>query len=85
MPPRWRPDKDPTKTSDERELIKLHRAAAEGQLSKVTKLLKATGVFKGGMTVKEINAAFGERAGELKKPAKRLGLIDMGLLHLFMM
>ena len=29
--------------------------------------------FKGGMTVKEINAAFGERAGELKKPAKRLG------------
>ena len=27
----------------------------------------------------------GERAGELKKPAKRLGLIDMGLLHLFMM
>ena len=41
--------------------------------------------FKGGMTVKEINAAFGERAGELKKPAKRLGLIDMGLIHLFMM
>ena len=41
--------------------------------------------FKGGMTVKEINAAFGERAGELKKPAKRLGLIDTGLLHLFMM
>ena len=41
--------------------------------------------FKGGMTVKEINAAFGERAGELKKPAKRVGLIDMGLLHLFMM
>ena len=26
--------------------------------------------FKGGMTVKKINAAFGERAGELKKPAK---------------
>ena len=41
--------------------------------------------FKGGMTVKEINAAFGERAGELKKPAKRVGLIDMGLIHLFMM
>ena len=41
--------------------------------------------FKGGMTVKEINAAFGERAGELKKPAKRLGLIDMGLIHTFMM
>ena len=41
--------------------------------------------FKGGMTVKEINAAFGERAGELKKPAKRIGLIDMGLIHLFMM
>ena len=41
--------------------------------------------FKGGMTVKEINAAFGERAGELKKPAKRLGLIDAGLIHLFMM
>ena len=40
--------------------------------------------FKGGMTVKEINAAFGERAGELKKPAKRR-LIDMGLIHLFMM
>ena len=39
----------------------------------------------GGMTVKEINAAFGERAGELKKPAKRVGLIDMGLIHLFMM
>ena len=37
-----------------------------------------------GMTVKEI-AAFGERAGELKKPAKRVGLIDMGLIHLFMM
>ena len=37
--------------------------------------------FKGGMTVKEINAAFGERAGELKKPAKRVGLIDMGLIH----
>ena len=42
-------------------------------------------LFKGGMTVKEINAAFGERAGELKKPAKRVGLIDMGLIHLFMM
>ena len=41
--------------------------------------------FKGGMTVKEINAAFGERAGELKNPAKRVGLIDMGLIHLFMM
>ena len=41
--------------------------------------------FKGGMTVKEINAAFGERAGELKKPAKRVALIDMGLIHLFMM
>ena len=41
--------------------------------------------FKGGMTVKEINAAFGERAGELKKPAKRDGLIDMGLIHSFMM
>ena len=41
--------------------------------------------FKGGMTVKEINAAFGERAGELKKPAKRVGLIDMGLIHSFMM
>ena len=40
--------------------------------------------FKGGMTVKEINAAFGERAGELKQPAKRVGLIDMGLIHLFM-
>ena len=37
------------------------------------------------MTVKEINAAFGERAGELKNPAKRVGLIDMGLIHLFMM
>ena len=37
------------------------------------------------MTVKEINAAFGERAGELKKPAKRVGLIDMGLIHAFMM
>ena len=36
------------------------------------------------MTVKEINAAF-ERAGELKKPAKRVGLIDMGLIHAFMM
>ena len=43
------------------------------------------GAFKGGMTVKEINAAFGERAGELKKPAKRVALIDMGLIHLFMM
>ena len=41
--------------------------------------------FKNGMTVKEINAAFGERAGELKKPAKRVGLIDMGLIHTFMM
>ena len=41
--------------------------------------------FKNGMTVKEINAAFGERAGELKKPAKRVALIDMGLIHLFMM
>ena len=41
--------------------------------------------FKNGMTVKEINAAFGERAGELKNPAKRVGLIDMGLIHLFMM
>ena len=41
--------------------------------------------FKGGMTVKEINAAFGERAGELKNPAKRVALIDMGLIHLFMM
>ena len=40
--------------------------------------------FKGGMTVKEINAAFGERAGELKNPAKRVGLIDMGLIYLFM-
>ena len=40
--------------------------------------------FKNGMTVKEINAAFGERAGELKNPAKRVGLIDMGLIHLFM-
>ena len=37
------------------------------------------------MTVKEINAAFGERAGELKNPAKRLGLIDLGLIDLFMM
>ena len=36
------------------------------------------------MTVKEINAAFGELAGELKKPAKRVGLIDMGLISLFM-
>ena len=41
--------------------------------------------FKNGMTVKEINAAFGERAGELKNPAKRVALIDMGLIHLFMM
>ena len=41
--------------------------------------------FKGGMTVKEINAAFGERAGELKKPGKRLALIDLGLVSLFMM
>ena len=30
-------------------------------------------------------AAFGERAGELKKPSKRLALIDLGLIHLFMM
>ena len=37
------------------------------------------------MTVKEINAAFGERAGFFSSPAKRLGLIDMGLIHLFMM
>ena len=37
------------------------------------------------MTVKEINAAFGERSGELKKPAKRLWLIDLGLIDLFMM
>ena len=39
--------------------------------------------FKGGMTVGD--AAFDARAGELKKPAKRVALIDMGLLHLFMM
>ncbi len=31
------------------------------------------------MTVKEINVAFGERAGELKKPTTRLALIHMGL------
>ena len=41
--------------------------------------------FKGGMTVKEINAAFGEHAGELKNPTKRLALIDMGLIDLFML
>jgi hypothetical protein len=51
----------------------------------MTKKRRDAEAFKGGMTVKEINAAFGERAGELKKPAKRVGLIDMGLIHLFMM
>ena len=35
--------------------------------------------------VRQINAAFGERAGELKKPAKRVALIDLGLVNLFMM
>ena len=35
------------------------------------------------MTVKEINAAFGERAGELKKPSKRVALIDLSLVNLF--
>ena len=48
-------------------------------------LLRGAPAFLQAMTVKEINAAFGERAGELKKPAKRVGLIDMGLIHLFMM
>ena len=69
----------------------LQIACHHGHVGAARLLLKAKatvdlpGAFKGGMTVKEINAAFGERAGELKKPAKRLGLIDMGLIHLFMM
>ena len=67
-----------------RELRGRFRAAGAifGAMSSDGEKLEA---FKGGMTVKEINAAFGERAGELKKPAKRVGLIDMGLIHLFMM
>ena len=77
---------------------KLLRAAQAGDDAKVKRLLKAkvdvnasvaSKSGKSGLTAlhtaKEINAAFGERAGELKKPAKRLGLIDMGLIHLFMM
>ena len=69
----------------------LYAACEQGHEVVVQMLLEAKArardaeAFKGGMTVKEINAAFGERAGELKKPAKRLGLIDMGLIHLFMM
>ena len=72
----------------------LQAACNNGHVGAARLLLKAKATaarardaeaFKGGMTVKEINAAFGERAGELKKPAKRVGLIDMGLIHLFMM
>ena len=72
---------------------KLVRAAATGNDGKVrhhgaceaAARARDAEAVKGGMTVKEINAAFGERAGELKKPAKRVGLIDMGLIRLFMM
>ena len=79
---------------------KLVLAASQGNDAKVRRLLKAKADVHYGVTaddgrtgvralhaatVKEINAAFGERAGELKKPAKRVGLIDMGLIHLFMM
>ena len=72
----------------------LYRACTDGHLNVTRMLLEAKAMVdapskKGGtpliVAVKEINAAFGERAGELKKPAKRLGLIDMGLIHLFMM
>jgi hypothetical protein len=58
----------------------LNMASEKGHLACVQALLAAHATaFKGGMTVKEINVAFGERAGELKKPAKRLALIDVGL------
>ena len=60
-----------------------HKESEHGVGSHLSMSLPRTAIW--GMTVKEINAAFGERAGELKKPAKRLGLIDMGLIHLFMM
>ena len=60
-------------------------ATAEASRAEEEARARDAEAFKGGMTVKEINAAFGERAGELKKPAKRVGLIDMGLIHLFMM
>ena len=33
--------------------------------------------------MKEINGTLGERAGELKKPMKRIALNDMGQLNLF--
>ena len=55
--------------------------AGEHDLEAVARARDAE-AFKNGMTVKEINAAFGERAGELKKPAKRLALIDMGLINM---
>ena len=56
----------------------LQSAAEVGYVGIVRLLLNA------GATI-DLNAAFGERAGELKKPAKRLALIDLGLVSLFMM
>jgi hypothetical protein len=50
----------------------LQAACGRGHLGVARLLLKA-------------KASVGERAGELKKPAKRVALIDMGLIHLFMM
>ena len=63
----------------------LRTACFSGHVGAARLLLKANATVDLERTVKEINAAFGERAGELKKPAKRVGLIDMGLIHLFMM
>ena len=44
----------------------------------------ATPGVQGGMTVKEINAAFGERR-RAEEAGEAVGLIDTGLIHLFMM
>jgi ankyrin repeat protein len=72
---------------------KLVLAASKGNDAKVKRLLKAkvdvdAGVVNGngvaGITALQEACAHGHE-GSAKKPAKRVGLIDMGLLHTFMM
>ena len=65
---------------------KLVRAAGVGDDAKVKRLLKAKVDVDYGEKVTPLQAACCEgHVGELKKPAKRVALIDMGLIHSFMM